>query len=345
MSEVMAQMDTMKQQMQQMQQMFQMQHQLQQQQMQQQMQHMEVRRDSPRPPNIKAKEPHGYSGDRREDLSLWAMAVNTYLELQNIVSEDLRVKAASQFLTPESHAQKWFRDNFASITSWEHMQSLLSDRFVVTDHHDQACLSLLALSAGEHKLNLQDYNTEFQRCLLIATSKPGWELPAAWQVLHYRQGLKNDQKGLEMKKAILQGKVTSLKDAITAAVAVDSLLQKVPATRGPDGRFREKEDPMELGTTTFRSQVKKPDYSAAEQAEIDRRQKERVCMQCGEAGHLTPQCGNGPVGSGAQKYAKYRKALDAAIAMDEAAGNGPPPRKGHRGGRGGGRSGRGSGRG
>jgi hypothetical protein len=214
MAAVVAQMAAMQQQMLQMQQMQQM--------------HMasslEARKDSPRPKSIKAKEPHGYSGARQEDLSLWVMSVNNYLELSGIESDDLRVKAASQFLTADSHAQKWFRDNSHLIPSWEQMQAMLSERFVVTDHHDQACLSLMALAHGEHKMSLQDFNTEFQRHMVTATSKSGWELSDNWQVFLYRIGLKGDKNGLEMKKAIVQGKPSSLKDAMTATVAVDGLL-------------------------------------------------------------------------------------------------------------------------
>jgi hypothetical protein len=53
---------------------------------------------------------------------------------------------------------------------------------------------------------------------------------------------------------------------------------------------------MDLGTTTFRSQVQKPDYTASELAEIERRQKGKLCMQCGESGHQTRECSSGPVG-------------------------------------------------
>ena len=308
---------------------------------------------APRSVHIKPKDPHLYSGARAEDLSLWAMAVNTYLELQDIPAEreDLRVKAASQFLAPGSLAQQWFHKNGHTVVSWADLQFQLSERFVTTDHHDQACGSLLALASGDHRLGVQEYNAEFQRHLVTASSKPGWEMTDAWQVYMYRQGLKADKNGLEMKKAILQKRCTTLKDAMTTAVEVEGLLKKSgPSNRGLDGRFQSDsrpDDAMELGTAVLhRTQVQRPVLTPEEAAEKKRRQDANLCLNCGEDGHASGLCTAKPVGTGAAKYAVYRKALNAAISKDHLEGNGPPLRKsgGGRGGRGGGQLGRNNGR-
>jgi hypothetical protein len=207
------------------------------------------------------------------------------------------------------------------------------------------------LASGDHRLGVQEYNAEFQRHLVIASSKPGWEMTDAWQVYMYRQGLKADKNGLEMKKAILQKRCTTLKDAMTTAVEVEGLLKKSgPSNRGLDGRFQSDsrpDDAMELGTAVLhRTQVQRPVLTPEEAAEKKRRQDANLCLNCGEDGHASGLCTAKPVGTGAAKYAVYRKALNAAISKDHLEGNGPPLRKsgGGRGGRGGGQLGRNNGR-
>jgi hypothetical protein len=105
-----------------------------------------------------------------------------------------------------------------------------------------------------------------------------------------------------MKKAVLQKRSATLKDAMTAAVEVEGLLQKsglmgksVQADNRPD-------DPMELGSL-MRGQRYDPD----ERAEVSKRMLQGLCMNCGEADHMASDCKSDPVGSAAVKFKEWKQ--------------------------------------
>ena len=209
----------------------------------------EAGQQSERESRIRPKEPERFSGARSDDLSEWVAQMDNYLHLARIRDPELRLRASVQYLS--GTAARQFRETPGGvITTYEELKIWLEEHFVVTDKHEKACLRLLQLAGQHHKLGIQEYNAEFQDHLTQACGKQGWGLPASWQILLYRMGLKDDKAGLEMKKAILSSRVTSVQEAMRTTVAVEGLLDKAtPAKDPPPRRHEPREAPTAFPTS------------------------------------------------------------------------------------------------